>query len=81
MTLIENWRCAWRFWSVRIQTIGIFLEGLFLAHAELPLQLWAMMPGEVKAILPAWAVRAVPLVAFVAATVARIVRQEKLRGK
>lgn len=76
MKLIPNAsRDWWRFWSVRLTAIGAALQSLFLTWATLPLDLWNMMPVEVKDYVHPVAVKALPLVFFVAAMIARFVKQ------
>jgi hypothetical protein len=76
--LIAGWRDFWRLWSVRLTAAGLFVQALFMAWGELPLALWNMMPGEVRAMLPARAVFVVPALCFAASAIARIIRQERL---
>jgi hypothetical protein len=73
MKVIPEWRRAWRFWSVRLNALG-----LVLLAAEQALPLWGLVPAEARAVLPRWLGLGLPLLCFVLATAARIVRQEKL---
>lgn len=76
MKLITNWRLAGRFWSVRLNLFGIAL-----AVAEQALPLWPYLPVEARALLPRWLVAGLPLACFVLATIARVIRQEKLNAR
>lgn len=67
----------WRLWSVRLNALGLIL----LTWGELPLSIWQMMPGEVRAILPGHWATALAGLAFGAATIARLIRQDKLNAK
>lgn len=68
-------------WSTRLSTIGGVLQTVFIGWAHIPLELWGMLPPEIKAIMPARTVFLLPLIFFVAATVARFVPQRKLAEK
>lgn len=73
--LIDDWHLGWRFWSVRLGSVGIALQTLFLSWASLPLDLWNMMPFEVKAHVPRQIAFALPAAFFAAAMVARFIAQ------
>lgn len=76
MKLITDWRLAGRFWSVRLNLFGIAL-----AAAEHALPLWPYLPPEARALLPHWLVAGLPLACFALATIARVIRQEKLNAR
>lgn len=71
-------RKSWRLWSLRLQALGLALQSAFLTWADLPVTLWNMMPAEVKAWLPEHVIAFVPLALFIAAAIARLIKQEKL---
>lgn len=73
--LIDDWRCGWRFWSVRLGALGTLLEAAFLALPDLALEIWAMVPAE---LVPFGAVRVVPLILIALGLAARFVKQRKL---
>lgn len=75
--LIDDWRLGWRFWSVRFGGLAIALQTLLLSWASLPLDLWNMMPSEVKAHVPPRIAFALPAVFFAAAMAARFIQQGK----
>lgn len=76
MTLIPEARRMWhRLWSIRLNAIGLALQTLFMTWATLPLDLWNMMPAEVKAFVPERLVFALPMIFFAAAMVARLIKQ------
>ena len=76
MRMIDDWRRAGRFWSVRLNLIG-----LALVAAEQALPLWGFVPAEARAVLPRWLVAGLPLICFALATVARVIRQEKKHAR
>ena len=78
MKLIDDARLWWRFWSVRLAAIGSALQALLNWWPEACLALWNAMPAEVNALLPDEALTLLPLLFFLAAIAARLVRQPGL---
>ena len=81
LELIEDWHNFWRFWSVRLGIIGSALTGFLVAFPDQALQVWAMLPADLKAYLPE---RYMPLVGvsiFVLSLIAHAVKQTKLQPK
>lgn len=74
----KNW---WRLKSTQLSAIGGVLQAIFMAWVSIPLELWNVMPAELKAFLPPRAMFLLPLIFFVAATVARFVPQRRLAEK
>lgn len=66
MKLIENWRQAWRFFSVQAQALALTVLGA-----------WQVMPDDLRAALPPNVVYAVSMVLLVAGIVGRVVSQPK----
>lgn len=80
LKLIDDWNKWHRLWSIRLQAIGAAILSAFLAFPETMLGIWNnAMPAEVKDILPGNLVMIVPLGFFIAAMIARVVKQEKLK--
>lgn len=73
--LIQNWRQAWRWWSVRVSALGALLTALLLAAPDLAIALWQALPPELAALLPRHAELLVPLGLQLAAAIARVIRQ------
>lgn len=69
--LIQNWRTAHRLWSVRLAALGSLLMTGLLAFPGV----WAGLPSEVRAVLPARLQAVVSMLIFVATLVARVVQQ------
>ena len=65
--LVENWKQAWRFWSVRI----------WIILAALP-QVLPLLGAETLAYLPTWMGNAVSVAALLG-VVARVVKQPSLQ--
>ena len=76
--LIEDWRNFWRFWSVRLGIVGSAVTAVLIAFPDVALSAWAMMPADLKAVIPE---RYMPLIGvgiFVASLIARAIKQSKL---
>lgn len=72
---IDGWRRQFtRLWSVRLQAVGLFL----LSWASMPLDLWNLLPVELRSIVPAGTATALSAGFFVAAIVARFIKQKQL---
>lgn len=79
MRLIDNPKQTWwRLWSVRLNLIGATLLSAFMVWPDLLLSLWNSLPDELKLFLPSRLLLLLPLLFFAGATIARIVKQEKL---
>lgn len=74
--LIEDARRAWRFWSLRFGAAALALQSLVLAAPDSALQAWAVLPEELKALLPVHWVNVVAAVLTAAGLVARVVKQK-----
>lgn len=76
--LIEHWRVWYKLWSVRLTAIGTVLAGWFMASPDAFLNVWLMLPQELKDVLPPDVVKFIPIFILVAGTFARVVKQNKL---
>lgn len=79
--LIEDWRNFWRFWSVRLGVIGSALTGWLVAFPDQALQVWALLPADLKAYLPEQYMPLVGVAIFVLSLIARAIKQTKLEPK
>ncbi|KPH59275.1 hypothetical protein ADT71_23940 [Novosphingobium sp. ST904] len=70
--LIEDWRLWWRYWSVRLNAIGLAI----LTGCQLISDAWSTMPPDLRAALPY--ARDVSILLFAAGIVARLVQQPNL---
>jgi len=69
--LIDDWRDAWRFWSVRLMAAAAFIA----SWPESFLYLYNLVPGDLQPLLPARTT--VVALCLLLAFVARIVKQKK----
>ena len=72
--MIDNWRKAWRFWSLRLQAAGLAV----LAFPDLLVESWLFLPAELKAMLPAEYASIVGISLIAAGMIARLIKQRKL---
>lgn len=80
--LIDNFKKDWwKLWSVRLNLIGTTLLSAFMVWPDILLRLWNSMPSEVKTLFPSQLLVAVPLLFFIAATLARFIKQAELHDK
>lgn len=74
MNFIENWRSAWRWWSIRVAAIAGIISAVLTAHPTILLGLINMLPGGIwRTVLAA----GVGTIVFVIPTLARLWNQEK----
>lgn len=82
MRLIEHWRTYLkRAWSLRLGALALFFTLLDWLNRAGLLNIWVMMPPEVRAALPPWITQAIGAVLFGAALAARVIKQPKLEEK
>ena len=73
MKLRDNWKDAWKTLSVQISLAGIAVTQLLVQLPD-----WALVPQEVKDMIPAEHLPTVTTIFFVAAIVGRLKSQPKL---
>lgn len=74
MTLIENWRKAYQFWSVQFAALAAVLLGI----KQMGMNLWAALPTSLQAVVPQWAVDALPFIVVILIPLVRVIRQPKV---
>lgn len=80
--LIDDWaRKVWRFWSVRLNAIGLAILGWVQFDPVGALAVWNMMPPAVRHALPDNFLTLLGLSLFALAMLARVVAQPKLENK
>lgn len=76
--LVDGWRQAWRWWSVRLNAIGLIILSWVQFDPVGALGVWNMMPHPVRMVLPSNFVMLAGLVLFALSMIARLVKQPKL---
>lgn len=82
--LINEWRSAWRYWSVRLNAIGLAIMGYLWFDPTAVLAVVNMMPHGVRQALPANIDALIGGLFFALAMISRLVVQPKMeahRGK
>lgn len=74
MKLVDNWKRAWRWWSVRLSAAGAVVMGV----AEVAGHSWASLPPELRDTLPH--AQTIGLGLFIASALARLIQQETNDG-
>lgn len=76
---VDDCRAWWKFWSLRLTAIGVVLQSWITIAPDSLSAVWGQTPGEVRDLLPLWLVKTIPIALFVAAMVARLMKQRKLQ--
>lgn len=79
--LIDNWTDCWRFASVRTLGLGTAIPGLIELFPDQALHIWALLPEDMKRVVPDRYVLWYTLAVVAASFLARIIRQDKLHEK
>lgn len=64
MKLIDNWRCAWRFASVRAMSAALAIQAT-----------WLSLPDDLRERIPLWATVSVTGCLLIAGLIGRLVQQ------
>jgi len=78
MRLIDDWRDAYKFWSVRVGAIGAVLMGTVAAWPDGAIILWNYMPIQVQTLLPERLLPIAGVALYVLVILSRVVKQAKL---
>ena len=53
--MIDNWRDAWKFWSLRLHVVATFAAGFLLMTPQMPEEIQNLLPDWLKPIaIAAW---------------------------
>lgn len=80
MKLIDNWKQALNFWSIRLSAIGTALSALFIAAPDSALFAWNSLPQDLKDAIPENYLPWLSVGILVLSMFARIIKQEKLHA-
>lgn len=80
MKLIDDWKTAHRFWSVRLGVLGAAVMAVVTIWPDGIILLWNMMPEQVQVLLPERLVSVVGVVLYILTVASRLVHQPKLHG-
>lgn len=76
--LVPGARQAWRWWSMRLNALGIAILAWVQFDPVGALAVWNMMPVQVRGAVPEHFLTALALFFFALAMLARVVKQPKL---
>ncbi len=72
--MIDNWKKAWRFWSLQLQGVGLAL----LAFPDLIVSAWVHLPDDIKVMLPSGYSDSIGITLIALGMIARLIKQGKL---
>lgn len=79
--IVSHWRLIFKQWSFWLGTIGTAITSALLASPDLALQVWLMMPDDLKATIPARYTPFIGVSVFVLGLVAKFIKQAKLEAE
>jgi hypothetical protein len=80
MKLVDNVRDWWRWWSLRLNALGLAIIGWVSFDPVGVLYVWSLMPPQVQEFLPRNVLLLLGLALFALSMVARLVKQPKASG-
>lgn len=79
MKLIDDWKKAWRFSSVRLGALGTAITSTLVAFPDAALAAWNLLPPVMQQAFPDRYMPLVGVAVFAMALLARLIRQDSLR--
>lgn len=79
--IVPHWRLIFKQWSFWLSAVGTIITSALLALPDLALQVWVMMPPDLKAALPERYTPFIGVAIFALGVVAKFVRQAKLEAE
>jgi len=79
--LNNEWKDWWRWWSVRVIALGVFLHTWVLFDPGAVLWVWRMLPEPLASLIPNQVVAAVSVVLFLLALAMRLTKQKALEAR
>lgn len=74
--LIEDAKNFWRFWSIRLNALGLAILSYVQFDPVGALGVWNMMPHAAQAVLPRNILMIIGMLLFVLSMLARVVKQK-----
>lgn len=78
--LVDNWKQAWRWWSLRFNALGLVILSWVSFDPVSVLAVWNLMPPHVRAFLPPNFLTFIGLALFGLSMLARMVKQKPKDG-
>lgn len=79
--IVSHWRLIFKQWSFWLGIVGTTLTTAFLALPDFALQVWLMMPPDLKATIPERYTPFIGVGVFVLSLIGKFVRQPKLEAQ
>lgn len=81
LTIIPEWRVAWRYWSLRLGILAAAVQSYIYSTPTAVVDAWNALPAEIKGYVPANYLQQVGVGLAIATVVSRIVGQPKAAAK
>ena len=81
MKLISEWKQAWRYWSVKLNALGLAIMGYLWFDPSAVLYIVNLMPPAVRQLLPFHIEAFIGATFFALAMISRLVKQPKAQAK
>lgn len=78
--LVEDARNWWKWWSVRVDLIGVAFAGYFMVFPGVAMDVWNQLPPDLKALIPAQWTQAISVGLLVLSLVVRTLKQKNLES-
>lgn len=78
--ITPNWRDVFKRWSFWLATAGTAVTTFTLAAPDTVLQMWIILPQDLKSALPVEFVRYFGIGLFIASNVAALIKQRKVKA-
>lgn len=79
--IVSHWRTIFKQWSFWLGAAGTAITSALLASPDLALQVWLMMPPDLKATIPERFTPFIGVGVFVLGLIAKFIRQTKLEAE
>lgn len=79
--LVTHWRLVLRQWSFWLGVVGTALTSALLAFPDLALQVWLMMPDDLKRTIPERYTPFIGVGIFALSLIAKFIKQAKLEAE
>lgn len=78
MKLIDNVEHWWKLWSLRLAAVGTAVTSYLVMFPDQAIAVWAMMPDDLKALLPAKFAPMIGVAIFASSMIARVIKQKNV---
>ena len=79
--MVDDAKNCWKWWSVRVDAIGILFGGYFMIFPGVAMDIWTQFPPDLKALIPAQWTQAISVGLLVISLIVRTLKQKKLESE